>query len=98
MRNPRDFTKPLCLGAPRPPNDIPPRPSRMIHFFDPSNPRMASKIPDIVRKVDVLLANLEDAIEAKAAVEEIAKLDADVATRMREVETLVDRLRSRRIA
>ena len=44
MRNPRDFTKPLCLGAPRPPNDIPPRPSRMIHFFDPSNPRMASKI------------------------------------------------------
>jgi len=28
----------------------------------------------------------------------IAKLDADVATRMREVETLVDRLRSRRIA
>ena len=55
MRNPRDFTKPLCLGAPKPPNDIPPRPSRMIHFFDPSNPRMASKVPDIVRKVDVLL-------------------------------------------
>jgi malyl-CoA/(S)-citramalyl-CoA lyase len=65
MRNPRDFTKPLCLGAPRPPNDIPPRPSRMIHFFDPSNPRMASKVPDLVRKVDVLLANLEDAIETK---------------------------------
>ena len=65
MRNPRDFTKPLCLGAPRPPNEIPPRPSRMIHFFDPSNPRMASKVPEIVRKVDVLLANLEDAIEAK---------------------------------
>jgi len=65
MRNPRDFTKPLCLGAPKPPNDIPPRPSRMIHFFDPSNPRMAVKVPDIVPKVDVLLANLEDAIEAK---------------------------------
>jgi len=64
MRNPRDFTKPLCIGAPRSPNDIPPRPSRMIHFFDPSNPRMASKVPDLVRKVDVLLANLEDAIEA----------------------------------
>ena len=64
MRNPRDFAKPLCLGAPKPPNDIPPRPSRMIHFFDPSNPRMASKVPEIVRKVDVLLANLEDAIEA----------------------------------
>jgi malyl-CoA/(S)-citramalyl-CoA lyase len=64
MRNPRDFTKPLCLGAPRPTGDVPVRPSRMIHFFDPSNPRMASKVPDLIRKVDVLLANLEDAIEA----------------------------------
>jgi malyl-CoA/(S)-citramalyl-CoA lyase len=63
MRNPRDFAKPLCIGAPQPPLDIRVRPSRMIHFFDPSNPRMASKIPDIARKVDILLANLEDAIE-----------------------------------
>jgi malyl-CoA/(S)-citramalyl-CoA lyase len=37
----------------------------MIHFFDPSNPRMASKVPDIAKKVDILLANLEDAIEIK---------------------------------
>ena len=63
MRNPRDFTKPLSIGAPMPPNDIAPRPSRMIHFFDPSNERMANKVPDIIKKVDVLLANLEDAIE-----------------------------------
>ena len=35
----------------------------MIHFFDPSNPRMASKVPEIAKKVDILLANLEDAIE-----------------------------------
>ncbi len=34
----------------------------MIHFFDPSNPKMASKIPDIATKVDVLLGNLEDAV------------------------------------
>ena len=64
MRNPRDFTKPLAMGAPRPPNDIPVRPSRMIHFFDPSNERMAIKVPEIVKKVDVLLGNLEDAIES----------------------------------
>ena len=51
-----------------------------------------------LRLFGVAVTNLEDAIEAKAAVEEIAKLDADVATRMREVETLVERLRSRRIA
>jgi malyl-CoA/(S)-citramalyl-CoA lyase len=35
----------------------------MIHFFDPSNPRMAVKVPELVTKLDVLLANLEDAIE-----------------------------------
>ncbi len=65
MRNPRNVTKPLAIGAPKPWLEIPVRPSRMIHFFDPSNPRMASKVPDIAKKVDVLLANLEDAIETK---------------------------------
>jgi malyl-CoA/(S)-citramalyl-CoA lyase len=34
----------------------------MIHVFDPSNEKMASKVPDIAKKVDVLLGNLEDAI------------------------------------
>jgi malyl-CoA/(S)-citramalyl-CoA lyase len=63
MRSPRDFAKPLCIGAPKPALEVPVRPSRMIHFFDPSNPRMASKVPDIAKKVDILLANLEDAIE-----------------------------------
>jgi malyl-CoA/(S)-citramalyl-CoA lyase len=65
MRNPRNFAKPLAIGAPKPWNDIPVRPSRMIHFFDPSNPRMAVKVPDIAKQVDILLANLEDAIEVK---------------------------------
>jgi len=65
MRNPRNITRPLAIGAPKPLLEIPVRPSRMIHFFDPSNPRMASKVPDIAKKVDVLLANLEDAIETK---------------------------------
>jgi len=64
MRNPRSFAKPKALGAPTPLVDVPVRPSRMIHFFDPSNPRMASKVPDITKKVDVILGNLEDAIEA----------------------------------
>jgi malyl-CoA/(S)-citramalyl-CoA lyase len=65
MRNPRNITKPLAIGAPKPLLEIPVRPSRMIHFFDPSNPRMASKVPEIAKRVDVLLANLEDAIETK---------------------------------
>ncbi|EOS98347.2 aldolase [Streptomyces noursei CCRC 11814] len=36
----------------------------MIHFFDPGNPRMAAKVPDIAPDVDVLLGNLEDAVAA----------------------------------
>src|SRR6185312_2357941 len=64
MRNPKAFFRPLALGAPAPVQEIPFRPSRMIHFFDPSNERMAAKVPELVGKVDVLLGNLEDAIQA----------------------------------
>ena len=62
MRSPRDFFRPLALGAPEPLRDIPVRPSRMIHFFDPSNPKMAEKAPGIAAKVDIILGNLEDAV------------------------------------
>jgi len=53
----------------------------MIHFFDPSNPKMASKIPDLAKKCDVLLGNLEDAIQADnkvAAREGLVKTARDV--------------------
>jgi len=36
----------------------------MIHFFDPSNPKMVAKLGDMAAKADVLLGNLEDAIAA----------------------------------
>lgn len=64
LRNPRAFTKPLALGAPQPLPEIPVTPSRMIHFFDPSNERMRAKVAEIAPTVDVLLGNLEDAIAA----------------------------------
>ena len=64
MRSPKDFFRPLAVGAPAPPREIPFGPSRMIHFFDPSNEKMAAKIPQIAAKVDILLGNLEDAIQA----------------------------------
>jgi len=62
MRSPRNFFKPLALGAPAPAHEIPLKPSRCIHFFDPSNPKMAAKLPEIARQTDILLGNLEDAI------------------------------------
>jgi malyl-CoA/(S)-citramalyl-CoA lyase len=62
MRNPRDFFKPLAIGAPEPLHDVPFRPSRMIHFFDASNEKMAAKVPDMAKQADILLGNLEDAV------------------------------------
>ena len=62
MRNPRDFFQPLAIDAPEPPREIPFKPSRMIHFFDASNEKMAAKVPDMAKQADILLGNLEDAV------------------------------------
>jgi malyl-CoA/(S)-citramalyl-CoA lyase len=37
----------------------------MIHFFDPSNEKMQTKVPEIAAKVDIILGNLEDAIRTE---------------------------------
>ncbi|MFT4049789.1 MAG: CoA ester lyase [Solirubrobacterales bacterium] len=79
MKSPRDFFKPLAAGAPDPVHEIPFPPSRMIHFFDPSNEKMRAKVPDMAAKSDILLGNLEDAIaadkkeEARAGLVEVGK-------------------------
>src|SRR5436190_7185854 len=62
MRNPRDFFKPLAIGAPDPIREVPFLPSRMIHFLGFSNEKMVAKVPDIAPTVDILLGNLEDAV------------------------------------
>jgi malyl-CoA/(S)-citramalyl-CoA lyase len=82
MRSAKDFFRPLAVGAPAPLTEIPARPSRAIHFFDPSNAKMAAKVPDMVGTVDVLLGNLEDAIKADnkvAAREGLVKIARDTA-------------------
>ena len=68
MRNPKDFFEPLAVGAPAPLREVPVRPSRMLHFFDPGNQKMAAKVPAMVGQVDVLLGNLEDAIPSDGKV------------------------------
>ena len=62
MRNPRQFAQPLAIGAPEPVLEVPFRPSRMIHFFDASNEKMAAKVPAMAEQADILLGNLEDAV------------------------------------
>jgi malyl-CoA/(S)-citramalyl-CoA lyase len=81
LRNPRDFFKPLAIDAPDPPREIPFKPSRMIHFFDASNEKMAAKVPDMAKSADILLGNLEDAIPAdkkEAAREGLVKVGKEV--------------------
>ncbi len=81
MRNPRDFAKPLAVGAPDPILDIPFKPSRMIHFFDASNEKMAAKVPDMAKQADILLGNLEDAVPVdrkEAAREGLVKVGRSV--------------------
>jgi malyl-CoA/(S)-citramalyl-CoA lyase len=77
----KDFFRPLAVGAPEPLREIPARPSRAIHFFDPGNPKMAAKVPDMVGTVDVLLGNLEDAVKAEnkeAAREGLVRIGREV--------------------
>jgi malyl-CoA/(S)-citramalyl-CoA lyase len=64
VQSAKDFFKPLAVGAPEPVRDIPFKPSRMIHFFPPSNEKMVAKVPDIAPRVDILLGNLEDGVPA----------------------------------
>ena len=66
MKLPRQFFKPLAIGAPAPFRDPPLRLERMIHFIPPHLEKIRAKVPDLVKDVDVVLGNLEDAIPADA--------------------------------
>jgi malyl-CoA/(S)-citramalyl-CoA lyase len=69
MKIPRQFYKPLAIGAPQPIRELPLALERTIHFLPPHIEKMRAKAGEIAQKVDVLLGNLEDAIpvEAKGA-------------------------------
>jgi malyl-CoA/(S)-citramalyl-CoA lyase len=66
MKLPRQFFKPLAIGAPAPLRELPVRLERMIHFVPPHIEKLRQKVPDLIRQVDVVLGNLEDAIPAEA--------------------------------
>jgi malyl-CoA/(S)-citramalyl-CoA lyase len=97
MRPAKDFFRPLAVGAPQPLTEIPARPSRAIHFFDPSNEKMASKVPQLAGTVDVLLGNLEDAVKAdrkEAARDGLVKIARDTDFKSTQLWTRVNSLDS----
>src|SRR5207237_1855542 len=66
MKLPRQFYRALAIGAPDPCRELPLRLERMIHFVPPHLDKLRAKVPELVRQVDVVLGNLEDAIPADA--------------------------------
>jgi malyl-CoA/(S)-citramalyl-CoA lyase len=66
MKLPRNFFKPLAAGAPAPMRELPVKLERMIHFVPPHIEKLRAKVPELIREVDVVLGNLEDAIPADA--------------------------------
>jgi len=66
MKLPRNFFKPLAIGAPAPLRELPLRLERMIHFVPPHIDNVRAKVPELVTQVDVVLGNLEDAIPVDA--------------------------------
>src|ERR1700755_1404956 len=66
MKLPRNFFKPLAVGAPAPLRELPVELERMIHFVPPHIEKLRAKVPELIAEVDVVLGNLEDAIPADA--------------------------------
>jgi len=66
MKLPRNFFKPLAIGAPAPLRELPVRLERMIHFVPPHLEKLRARVPELIQQVDVVLGNLEDAIPADA--------------------------------
>jgi len=66
MKLPRNFYRPLAVGAPDPYRELPVRAERMIHFVPPHIEKVRAKVPALISQVDIVLGNLEDAIPADA--------------------------------
>ncbi|MGH6673665.1 MAG: HpcH/HpaI aldolase/citrate lyase family protein [Xanthobacteraceae bacterium] len=66
MKLPRGFFKPLAIGAPVPLRELPLTLERMIHFVPAHSEKVRAKVPELIREVDVVLGNLEDAVPVDA--------------------------------
>ncbi|MGA9265443.1 MAG: hypothetical protein WBV79_03175 [Rhodomicrobium sp.] len=63
-RIPSKVFKPLAAGAPAPFIEKPVRLERVIHFVAPQVENIRAKMPELIRQVDVICGDLEDAISA----------------------------------
>src|ERR1700730_10665632 len=68
MKLPRNFFKPLAIGAPAPLFHLPVTLERLIHFVPPPIEKVRAKVPELIAQVDAVLGNLEDPIPAEAKI------------------------------
>jgi malyl-CoA/(S)-citramalyl-CoA lyase len=47
QKTPRNFFKPLAIGAPEPMRDLPVKLERMIHFVPPHLDKVRAKVPSM---------------------------------------------------
>ena len=66
MKHPNRFYRPLAIGAPAPLRELPVKLERMVHFVPSHIEKLRAKVPELIREVDVVLGNLEDAIPVEA--------------------------------
>lgn len=66
VKTPRQFFRPLAIGAPEPYRELPLRLERMIHFVPPHLEKLRAKVGELAGQVDIVLGNLEDAIPVEA--------------------------------
>ncbi len=66
MKLPRNWFKPLAIGAPAPMRERPVRAERVVHFFPPHIEKIRAKLPETAAVADVLCGNLEDAIPVES--------------------------------
>jgi len=48
MKLPRNFFKPLAIGAPNPQAELPVKLERMIHFVPPHIEKLRAKVPELI--------------------------------------------------
>ena len=65
-KTPRQFFRPLAIGAPEPFRELPLKLERMIHFVPPHLEKVRAKVGELAGQVDIVLGNLEDAIPVEA--------------------------------
>ena len=83
MKLPRNFFKPLAIGAPAPLRELPVKLERMIHFVPPHIEKVRAKVPELIAQVVIAVLTFNQlapgfASRNNAAIPETTGAEAEV--------------------